>query len=142
MKVVINNCYGGFGLSSKAMYEYAKRKGITLHRYCTRADNPEIVERLSETAGEAFWFGYYVTKDFGDTLDRETFWKTAGDCIFNPSDIDRDDPDLVAVVELLQGEAGDDCSSLKVVEIPDDVDYEIEEYDGNEWVAEKHRTWS
>ena len=32
--------------------------------------------------------------------------------------------------------------SLKVVDIPDDVDYVIEEYDGKEWIAEKHRTWS
>jgi hypothetical protein len=27
------------------------------------------------------------------------------------------------------------------VDIPDDVKWEIEEYDGNEWVAEVHRTW-
>ena len=33
------------------------------------------------------------------------------------------------------------CSTLKIIEIPDDVDWIIEEYDGNEWVAEKHRTW-
>jgi hypothetical protein len=33
-------------------------------------------------------------------------------------------------------------SKLKIVEIPGDVDWEIGEYDGNEWVAEKHRTWS
>ena len=30
---------------------------------------------------------------------------------------------------------------LKVVEIPDGVDWEIEEYDGEEWVSEKHRVW-
>ena len=36
----------------------------------------------------------------------------------------------------------DGYSELKVVEIPDDVEYDIQEYDGNEWVAEKHRTWS
>ena len=33
-------------------------------------------------------------------------------------------------------------SDLKVVEIPDDVEWEIEEYDGNEWVSEVHRCWS
>jgi len=31
---------------------------------------------------------------------------------------------------------------LKIVDIPDGVEWEIEEYDGMEWVAEKHRTWS
>jgi hypothetical protein len=32
-------------------------------------------------------------------------------------------------------------SDLKLIEIPDDVEYEISEYDGIEHVAEKHRTW-
>ena len=30
---------------------------------------------------------------------------------------------------------------LGTVEIPADVEWEIGEYDGLEWVAEKHRTW-
>ena len=34
------------------------------------------------------------------------------------------------------------CSRLKVVEIPDGIEWQIEEYDGKEWVAETHRTWS
>ena len=33
-------------------------------------------------------------------------------------------------------------SDLKVVEIPDDINWYIEEYDGLEHVAERHRTWS
>jgi len=32
-------------------------------------------------------------------------------------------------------------SSLKVVKIPNNVKWEIEEYDGSEWVSEKRRTW-
>lgn len=32
-------------------------------------------------------------------------------------------------------------AELKVVEIPDDVKWTIEEYDGWEHVAEKHRVW-
>ena len=30
---------------------------------------------------------------------------------------------------------------LGIVEIPDGVEWEIEEYDGDEWVSEKHRKW-
>ncbi len=30
---------------------------------------------------------------------------------------------------------------LKILTIPADVDYEIMEYDGTEWIAEKHRYW-
>lgn len=53
----------------------------------------------------------------------------------------RDDPVLVQVVEELGPEANGSHSDLEVVEIPDDVEWQIEEYDGKEWVAEKHRTW-
>jgi hypothetical protein len=49
------------------------------------------------------------------------------------------DPDIVEVVETLGERAG---KNLKVIEIPDNVDFTIEDYDGAQWVAEKHRTWS
>jgi predicted RND superfamily exporter protein len=51
----------------------------------------------------------------------------------------RDDPELVRAVEELGKEAG--VGELIVVEIPDDVDWIIEEYDGNERISEAHRTW-
>jgi len=92
-KVVINTCYGGFGLSEESLEDYKKRKNIT---------------------DENFYH-----------------W-----------DIPRDCPDLVAKVE----EGGTDVdgiySELKVVDVPDDVNWFIHEYDGMEHVAERHRTWS
>lgn len=33
------------------------------------------------------------------------------------------------------------CAELKVIEIPDGVDWEIDDYDGIETVHEKHRSW-
>ena len=56
-------------------------------------------------------------------------------------DLKRDDPKLVECVEALGDAASGKYSLLKVVEIPNDVEWEIEEYDGCEWVSEKHRTW-
>lgn len=41
----------------------------------------------------------------------------------------------------LEEESGGTFSNLLVVEVPDDVDWVISEYDGIEWVSEKHRTW-
>lgn len=55
--------------------------------------------------------------------------------------IPRDCPHLVAIVEE-GGNINSEYSNLKIVEIPDDVDWYIEEYDGMEHVAERHRTWS
>jgi len=48
---------------------------------------------------------------------------------------------LVQVVEELGDIASDGYSELSVVEIPDDVEWYIEEYDGMEHIAEQHRTW-
>lgn len=33
------------------------------------------------------------------------------------------------------------CDDISIVEIPGDIEWTIEEYDGIEWVEEKHRTW-
>ena len=57
-------------------------------------------------------------------------------------DIPRDDPYLVKIVEEMGEDADGRFASLKVVEIPADVDWQLEEHDGREWIAEKHRTWS
>ena len=54
-------------------------------------------------------------------------------------DIPRDCPVLVEMVE--RGDADGTYSDLKVVEIPDGVNWYIEEYGGLEHVAERHRTW-
>lgn len=56
-------------------------------------------------------------------------------------DIARNDPKLVECVEKLREEANGAYAELKVVEIPDDVNWEIGEYDGLEWVEEVHRRW-
>jgi len=55
---------------------------------------------------------------------------------------DRADPLLVAVVEKLDWEADGLRAELKIVEIPDGIEWAIEESDGIEWVAEVHRRWA
>lgn len=64
-------------------------------------------------------------------------WDGYGHC----SDLSRDDPKLVDCVEQLGDAASGKMASLRVVEIPDDVEYPIKDYDGIEWIAEIHRTW-
>jgi hypothetical protein len=56
-------------------------------------------------------------------------------------DLQRDDPALVQTVLELGTAANGQYAKLKVVTIPDDVIWTIEEYDGMEWIAEAHRTW-
>jgi hypothetical protein len=56
-------------------------------------------------------------------------------------DIARDDPYLIQTIRELGEAANSRFCTLKIVEIPAEVEWEIGEYDGLEWVAEKHRTW-
>ncbi len=113
VEVVINRCFGGFDLSHKAVMRYAELKGIKLKA------------SLHFSSGELKVYDY-------TTEDGEWFF---------PRDIPRDDPALVQVVRELGSEADGMFASLKIVSIPDDVEWEIEEYDGKEWVSEVHRRW-
>jgi hypothetical protein len=65
---------------------------------------------------------------------------------FANEDIRRDDPILIRIIQELGPEqAAGQHSKLKIIEIPDDVQengWIIQEYDGIEWVAEKHRKWA
>lgn len=55
----------------------------------------------------------------------------------------RTDLILISVIEDLGSEqASGEWARLKVIEIPDDVDWAIADYDNSEWVVEKHRSWS
>lgn len=54
---------------------------------------------------------------------------------------DRADEKLVRCVETLGEAANGIYADLKIVEIPDDVDWEIEDYDGIERIVEVHRAW-
>lgn len=89
MKIVINGCYGGYGLS-KAAYE--------------------------ELGLEWDDYGF-------EFIDQ------------------RDNPKLVACVEKLGAAASATHAQLYVVEIPDDVDWYISDYDGVESIEETHRSW-
>jgi hypothetical protein len=57
-------------------------------------------------------------------------------------DVARDDAYLVNIVRDMGEDVNGFAANLKVVEIPADVDWIVQEYDGHEWVAERHRTWS
>jgi hypothetical protein len=61
---------------------------------------------------------------------------------FKPWDLERTDKYLVAVVELLGPDSWGRHSELKVVEIPDDVNWFISDYDGQETIHEQHRLWN
>lgn len=57
MKIVVNRCYGGFGLSKKAIRELKKRGVKTDEVWCVKRNDPrlvEVVEKLKEEANGEF----------------------------------------------------------------------------------------
>jgi hypothetical protein len=112
--VVINTCHGGYSLSREAVLLYLKRALIEY----------ETQPRESR----------YETERYGPLI-------VVNGKIWYSSDISRDDPVLVSVVRELGAKANGELAKLKIVEIPASVDWQIDEYDGREWVAEAHRTW-
>lgn len=54
----------------------------------------------------------------------------------------RVNPIFISIVEELCEESYGKRSKLKVIEIPDDIDYYISDYDGIESVHENHRIWN
>jgi len=138
MKVVINTCYGGFRLSHEAQRMLAKLKGkevfFYIHSQYKHNTGIDEYKRVENPTAEAFVFS--LTSNLGDIAN-----SLDGADYLDEYQINRADKDLISVVETLGDRANSGFSDLKVVEIPDNTEYEIEEYNGNEWIAEKHRTW-
>ena len=145
MKVVINSCFGGFSLSNKAEKMYAKRKhGYDLYFYkqtkYTHSHDYAEYEKVDPENNNSL-FTSVSKKDLGDVVrdgipEEHYYYESFYD------DATRCDPILIEVIEELGEEvASGSCAALSIVEIPDGVEFEISEYDGNEHVAEKHRRW-
>ena len=139
MKIVINKCYGGFGLSLKAQKRFWELQGKEIFFYSKTAykysHGFNEYKKLTNLNRNNF-LAYVLTKDLGEVVN-----KLPIDYLFYDDDIKRDNPYLIQVIEELGYEANGSHADLKIVEIPDGVEWEIEEYDGIECVVEKHRVW-
>lgn len=112
--IVINPVHGGFGLSHAAELAYLHRTG-TPYTLVDREDRAATIQ-----------YGQRI-------MVNGRYW--------NSRALERDDPVLVSIVREMGDKANGEFASLSVVRIPADVAWQIDEYDGREWVAEQHRTW-
>lgn len=135
-KVILNKCFGGFGLSKAAYELYAKKKGISVFHYTQEDLKKEI---YTYTTDDNRTFDFYFTKDFGNNayISNEDFEKYH---LFLDEGF-REDKTLIEVVEELGDKANSAYSNLKIVEIPDDLDYVIDNYDGIETLHQKVKEW-
>lgn len=115
-RIIINNCIGGFGLSREAIYRYAELKGLS----------PFEQKDPMFPGDEELYFYHSDSKE-----------------LFFDWEIKRDDWALVKVVEELGDKVNARHAQLKIVEIPDGVQWHIVEPEGcSEYIAENHRTWN
>jgi len=145
MKVVINRQFGGFGVSREVLLRLIKMKS-------------KFVKK--ENADKYFSWGKYAKKDYNITKKSEfkpfkdgylkhwfiDDWLVKDGFVFYVDDERinefRTDKDVIKIVKKLGKKANGDHATLEIVEIPDDVEFEVQEYDGLEHIAEKHRTWT
>lgn len=139
MKIVKNCCYGGFSPSARAYKEYFKKKGKPIFFYDQTGykhnGNEEYTRRTTEDiSGGTF---HMVSKDFGKKIKKlpNKYY------VYRDQDKLRIDKDFIKVVEELGKKASAEVSNLQVIEIPDDIEWEVSEYDGIETIEEKHNKW-
>ena len=145
MKIIKNTCFGGYSLSAKAKIEIAKRKGLEIY-FFDGDEKPLTHEEVWDSKHSMFYMDYTVPNPYElgvSRPDEDGFYTTANELSKKLSiDFDnRTDTDIISVVETLGDEANGSCAKLEVVEIPDGIEYEIDEYDGNETIRETHCTW-
>jgi len=115
MKVVINDKIGGFGLS-KLAYQKLIEKGWIIGIDLFEDDNTFLEREYGK-------YSFYYDK--GNRSEK--YYRTH--------------KDVINIVEELGSLSWGPHASLKIIEIPDDIEWEIHG-NGVEWVAEKHRCWS
>ena len=134
-KIAINADYGGFCLSQEAtkmLYEL-QNPGKQLYAYkrvySDRSDEPDYFIKSTVEDSSVFF-----TEDLGDKVDDNHVDSNL--FIFEWMLVDdRHDPNLIKVIETLGTRANGECADIKIVEIPDDAKYIIQEYDGCETVV-------
>lgn len=158
MDLVINTCYGGFGLSPKAVKRLADLQGRLCYFFKQDLSNGRFgnwVPISEEEAATTFMWHAFDVPNPSEVLGHESpeQWhsmtleeRQADNARYSSHSLDsrpsnRADPLLIQVVRELGEDADGAHAQLKIVTIPDDVEWEIDEYDGSEHVAEVHRTW-
>lgn len=140
MKIIINKCYGGFRISHETiLFLIAKNsevvQKISIKQYSIPQKHLDKFTPLS--AHPEYWssnFYHYLLVD----KNKENVYMVrdeSGQRI-------RTHPDLINAIEQLGSKAASGKhAELAIVEVPDGIDWSIDDYQGTETIHEKHRSW-
>lgn len=123
-KIVVSRGHsGGFGLSEAGIRRMRQLGSI---------------HALDATLIGEYWPAF---KDrFGETIHNKRERHEYSEDSTDPQ-CNRDDSILIQVLEEDFDAHKGEGSCMEIVEIPFDVKWEIDDYDGAEWIAEQHRRW-
>lgn len=152
MEIVINKCYGGFSLSKKAVARLAELRGKKAYFFKQRGLSSDYTPIAIDSNDGMFWTAFSIPnpneyfadkKEWRDMSDDE---RKAQNDKYSAVELetrpeDRTDPLLIQVVRELGKDADGDCAKLKIITIPDGIEWRLDEYDGIESVHENHRSW-
>ena len=154
MKIVVNKCFGGFSLSAMAVKRIAELQGKPAYFFKREYEGlkPSYIPVDIEDCKKTVFFSaftvpnpneYLTNKDWHEMTkeEKDEQGKKYDEIYLSDRPENRTDKFLLRVVKELGKEANGACADLKIIKIPDDVDWEIDEYDGMETVQEKHRSW-
>jgi len=144
MKIVINRCHGGFGLSPTALHWLHARGCEGIATPVKEYYGPKWNDKASEDlkAWNKWW------KDLNRPRENPIFMTVFSldeQYVLNDSGVKRDDPLLIRCInELGVEEVNGRFAELVIVEVPDYVgsNWYIHDYDGAEAVHENHQSWS
>lgn len=135
MEIVINQCFGGFGLSDEA---------VRLYKEYIHEKAPDLVFSDTFFNRKQSNRAIHWSENFSS---RKVYQETNNKNIFENKDpkndigikLPRYDPCLIRVVKELGERANGPFACLKIVEIPEDIKWTIEAFDGFEWISEHHK---
>lgn len=135
MKIVLNECYGGFGLSYYAQALYLIASGHTPYFYVDVSSYDDYqkqhrYKRITLEEANTLKHKFFI---YCSTTDQGTHIDHFPDNIVNFKNLDRTDPILISVVETMGPEhASGRFARLNIIEVPDGTLYKIDYYDGLE----------
>lgn len=152
MKIVINTCFGGFSLSGAALRRIAELQGRECYFFNYQIRESRYIP-ITEDANATLGFTAFDIPNPNEIFGKQDWYLMSAEerevnstlykkHIIDNRPEDRTDPLLIQVIEELGSKGNGRHAKLSVIEIPDDVEWEIDEYDGVETVREVHRSWS
>lgn len=140
MQVLINRCYGGFNISGQVLFELIENKSelIKVHKFNEWFTSTHEYETDAYKEFKPDWLINSWENIIINNITKLVYRLNEGD---DPIKF-RSNKELINIFNKLGKEKfSGPFADIQLIDIPDNIEVKLSEYDGVEWIAEKHRTW-